>query len=260
MKTAYRTLCVLSTLAGLALVGVQVRLNLEAAGGDLTSGLALAGVVLPVAMVLAVVVLEHRLAVRQYGLALVALAVLLSGMSHTLIVALERNVAAREAVAGQRELPNQERAMALEGLVASRKRVAERQAAEDVACRQRGRSCVAARDQVVRERRVIAELEARLAKLPSVRADGMHARYGALAEAIDLWHPVLLPFALEAGGLVLVGFGMAGGRRRFERVAAPVDLRVVPPPRLSVRQEARLSGRSKSAVHRSRQRQLAVMN
>lgn len=263
MQRTSTLLRLLSIGSGIALVGCQIRLNLEAVGNDLFSGIALSAMVLPIAMVIAVAVLETRIALRQYGLALLAGVVLLAGVAHTLVVALERGVHAREQLAAERAAPNAARELLVTAHASALERVRDLEGAEVKPCRwttRRGeptRECSAARAQTAEARKVADQARDALASaVPAVDTNGMHDRYGVLADAIDLVHPVLLPMALELGGLVLVGFGFAGRKREPVIVqASPVvrPLRVVQ-PQLSVRAEAALTGRSKSSIHRERQK------
>lgn len=208
MRTFNFCLRALAMLCGVLLIATQIVLNLEALGpATAISGLGLAAVAVPIAMAMAVAVLEHCSAERRYGLAAVALVVLVCGISHTSIVALERGVHGRERTAAAKRSENAGYNLAMKAHADAIARVRALETAESATCRTAGKPCTAARANLEAARTWAATKQGELAQAGApVVTDGMAARFGTAATAIDIWHPILLPLALELGGLVLIAF------------------------------------------------------
>lgn len=222
---------VIAMAFGLALVAAQVMSNLDYMGNvSVFTGIGIAAVALPLSMAVVVAVQEHLLVERRYGLATVALVVLVCGVGHTFVTALERGVAIRETTAAARAQPNAARDLARQALDDARARVTRLEAAEAGACRTvsktgaYSRECVAARGQTTEARALVTRSQSDLAAIGvGVDTNGLAKRYGGFADVVDLVQPFLLPMAMELGGLVLIGFALSGARSQ-RRVVMPEPL------------------------------------
>jgi len=217
-------------LAGVVLIGSQVLQNIDFLGwANLYTGIGLAAVALPVAMAIAVPVAEHSWRSGLWSVLLCASITLLGGISHTVIVAIERGVHAREQQAAARS--NHRQSLAQSEYDRAIARVGQLEDLESQPCetvRRNGtppRDCVAARGNTAEARTALATARSALEMAGApVDQSGMHKRFGWAADLIDTVHPLTLPLAVEMGGLALIGF--AFHRRRAD--PRPGVIEVVP--------------------------------
>jgi len=201
-------------LAGGALIASQVLLNLEYLGQAAAfSGLHLAAVALPISMAIAVPALEHCWRDHRWAMAGLAIVVLICGLSHTMIVALERGAHARDntaANAGNHAFAIAQKAYDDATARVSRLEGAVQAEASKGGC---GRNCRALQAQLDAAAAQQAAALERLAKAKApVVTNSMAKRYGNLAHVIDLVHPLVMPMAMELGGLMLIGFALHRGK------------------------------------------------
>ncbi|MEL6238819.1 MAG: hypothetical protein AAFQ90_09540 [Pseudomonadota bacterium] len=213
-------------LCGSALIATQVTLNVEHLGQvNAFSGLGLAAIVVPISMAIAVPAMEHCWNERRYAAACVALIVILCGVSHTMVVALERGAHGRDVTAAAKSNHGYELAKMAHTNATARVAELEGRLTQErkTGC---GPRCRALQASLSDARARADETQAKLAQIGApVDEDSMAKRYGTVAHLIDLWHPLLLPLALELGGLMLVGFALhRGGAQPQRRSAAVVPL------------------------------------
>lgn len=216
-------------LAGVSLIVSQVLQNLEFMGWpSVLTGLGLAAIVVPCAMAVTVLVMELARDERRYGFALVAFVVLLCGLGHTFVVALERSALARDQRIAATLGHNAPHSLAAKALTDATVRVGalerELSDARRTGC---GSICKSLQADVATALAMTVDRQRELARLGApVETQGMAQRYGALAKGIDTWHPVLLPLAIEMGGLVLVGmaFPRKGRATIFIPAQAGIEL------------------------------------
>lgn len=207
-------------LCGGGLIWSQILVNTEEKGlAAASSGLGLAAIVLPFAMGVAAAVIGDALRGKHYGRAAVALVFAGCSITHTGIAALERNVAAREMRAAGMSVPNTRIDLTKKALDNANARVKELETATARPCRTVGRTgqpskeCVAARAELQEARTEASRKQAeRVQAGAAVDTNGMEKRYGAFANVIDNWHPLLLPVSLELGAMVLIAFGFSQSR------------------------------------------------
>lgn len=200
---------------GAALIVAQVFMNMEAMGwSKATSGFGLAAIAMPMSMAVAVAVMEHSLRERRYASVGVTVLVLLCGIGHTGIMALERSAGMRDRATAAKVGANAGYHLAEKAHAVAIARVAELEAAETRPCRSAGSAaCRAARERTSQARARADETQSKLAQTGApVEIDGMAQRYGSAARIIDIVHPLALPLALELGGLVLIGFAFRPAR------------------------------------------------
>lgn len=264
----------LSMLGGGSLIVAQVLQNLEFMGWpSALSGLGLAAIVVPVAMAITVLVMELARDERRYGFAAVALVVLLCGLGHTFIVALERSAHARDQVAAATAGKNAPYQLAQKAWNDANARVTrlegELREARRTGC---GPVCKSLQADVAVAQTVAADKQRRLAELGvPVEVESMAKRYGTLATDIDHWHPVLQPLAIEAGALVLIGMAFPRKRRaQASAVAVPVasptkveeaiaalkELQEQRGSLPSVRETAKILQLPPTTIHRAKQRMM----
>ena len=240
MRFVIVCLRVLALLAGVALIVSQVLQNLEYLGWpEPVSGQGLAAIVVPCAMAITVLAMELARGERRYGYATVALVVLLCGLGHTFIVALERSAHARDQVAAAKAGRNAPYALAMKAHADANARVErleqELREARSTGC---GSACKSLQTDVAAARTEVADKQRQLAAWGApVETESMNQRYGPLATVIDVWHPVLQPMAVELGALVLIGVSLPRQRRAQ---SSPVNLERAP----SKTEEAEIAIRS----------------
>lgn len=211
---------VLAMLAGTAMIGSQVIQNIDFLGwANVYTGIGLAAIALPIAMAIAVPVAEHSWRSGLWSVLLCASIALLGGISHTVIVALERGVHAREQQAAARS--NYRQTLAQSEYDRTLARVGQLEAMEAEPCdtiRRNGtppRECVAARGNTADARLALASARKALEEAGApIDQAGMAKRFGHTAALIDTFHPLALPVAVEMGGLALIGFAFHRGRAR----------------------------------------------
>jgi hypothetical protein len=167
---------------GAALIVAQVFMNMEAMGwSKATSGFGLAVIAMPMSMAVAVAVMEHSLRERRYASVGVTILVLLCGIGHTGIMALERSAGMRDRATAAKVGANAGYHLAEKAHAVAIARVAELEAAETRPCRSAGSAaCRAARERTSQARARADETQSELAQAGApVEIDGMAQRYGS---------------------------------------------------------------------------------
>jgi hypothetical protein len=197
----------------------------EAEGG--VTALVIAALAVAISSTVLLLVLEHALAEKRAGYALGAGLAFVLSVAFMVSGTLERTASAQEAQAAAARAANQGAVLARQALEAARAELAKAEAEAGAArnaggcgmvCRSweeaanAARVRLAAAEQAVKDagaERAIAAGPSRIAKI-----------IGVDTEAVETWLPLLLPLALQAGALALLGWGFVPAASRASPVPA----------------------------------------